>query len=355
MSRNVAVVALVLGALTLVLWLLAPEVAERAPVMAAAEREVGVAAVVEQSLEEHIEALGTTAAWESIEIRPTVTEFVAAIHFDDGQSVEKGRLLVTLVQDEERAGIVESRAVLEEQEREMRRIEGLVARKSLPANQLDERRTQRDIALARLSAAEAALADRTIRAPFAGTLGLRGPSPGALVTPETVITTLDDVAMLRLDFPVPSLLLAKLRLGSPVEATTPARPGERFRGEVIGIDTRVNPVDRSVMVRARLDNTRRLLKPGLVLNVDLFHERRTALVVPEEALIQYQREHYVFVLDRESRIARRDVAIGLRQPGIVEILSGLAAGEQVVTEGVTAVKPGDKVRIGAVTPTAAPR
>jgi membrane fusion protein (multidrug efflux system) len=210
----------------------------------------------------------------------------------------------------------------------------------------------RDIALSRLAAAQAALADRTIRAPFAGTLGLRGPSPGALVTPLTVITTLDDVATLRLDFPVPSLLLEKLRLGSVVEATTPARPGARFRGEVIGIDTRVNPVDRSVMMRARLDNTARLLKPGLLLNVDLYHEQRKALVVPEEALIQYQRQHYVFVVGDDARVARRDVDIGLRQPGIVEVRTGLAAGERVVTEGVTTVQPGDRVRIGDATASA---
>jgi len=308
---------------------------------------VRAASVERREIADRVEALGTTSSWESIEVRPTVTELVGAIHFSDGQPVTRGDVLVTLAQEEERARREEARAYLDEQLREVRRIEGLVARKSLPQNQLDERRTLRDIALARLAAAEAALADRSIRAPFTGVLGLRNVSPGALVTPETVITTLDDVATLRLDFTVPSALLSRLRPGDVVRAASPAFADREFSGTVTGIDSRVNPVDRSLTVRARIDNADLALKPGMLLTLVLEHRPRSALVAPEEALVHYQRSHFVLVIDRDdgNRLVRREVTLGARMPGIAEIVSGLEEGELLVVEGLTTARPGQQVRI----------
>ena len=308
---------------------------------------VRAATVERREIADRVEALGTTSSWESIELRPTVTEFVSAIHFTDGQAVTRGDALVTLAQQEESAQLDEARAYLDEQLREVRRIEGLVARKSLPQSQLDERRTLRDIALARVSAAQAALADRTIRAPFTGLLGLRNVSPGALVTPETVITTLDDVATLRLDFTVPSALLSRLRTGDAVTAASPAFEGREFSATVTGIDSRVNPVDRSLTVRARIDNADLALRPGMLLTLVLEHHPRTALVVPEEALVHYQRSHFVLVVDGAdgNRLVRREVTLGTRIPGSAEILSGLEEGELVVVEGLTTARPGQQVRI----------
>jgi multidrug efflux pump subunit AcrA (membrane-fusion protein) len=111
---------------------------------------VRAATVERREIADRVEALGTTSSWESIEVRPTVTEFVSEIHFTDGQAVTRGDALATLAQQEESAQLDEARAYLDEQLREVRRIEGLVARKSLPQSQLDERRTLRDIALARV-------------------------------------------------------------------------------------------------------------------------------------------------------------------------------------------------------------
>ena len=344
-ARTALAACAVVAALALGLWWLEASHERPANSFVPGLRTVGVAAAAERDIEDRIEALGSTASWESIEIRSTVTEFIDGIHFTDGQVVAAGELLVTLVQDEERAKLAEASSFLTEQEREVRRIESLVARKSLPANQLDERRTLRDVARARVAAAQAALADRTIRAPFSGVLGLRGASAGALVTPQTVITTLDDIASLRLDFPVPSILLGSLRTGQPVTATTPALAGRSFPGEVIGIDSRVNPVDRSVMLRARIDNRDLALKPGMLMNVLVQSAQRKALVIPEESVIHYQREHYVLRVNAAdgNRVERVDVEVGQRTPGFVEVNKGLSAGDTVITEGITSVRPGDPV------------
>lgn len=312
--------------------------------------EVIATRVTAREIDETLEALGTTSSWEAVELRPTVTEFVDEIHFHDGQTVAAGDRLVTLVRREELARLGEASAFLNEQLREVKRIEGLVESRSLSRNQLDERRTLVEIARQRVAVAEAAVADREIRAPFAGVLGLRQVSPGALVTPETVITTLDDIAQLRLDFPVPSLHLADLREGAAVQATTPALPDRRFAGTVIGIDSRVNPVDRSVLVRARLANEELLLKPGLLLNVDVRQDTRRALMIPEEAVIHYQREHFVLWIDvaDANRLERRAVEIGTREPGAVEIRDGLAAGDLIVAEGLAAARPGQQVVVREV-------
>lgn len=344
-ARTVLAVCTVIGALGAGYWALDASRGRPQNSFVPGVRSVVVAPATTREIEDRIEALGSTASWESIEIRATVTEIVDQIRFTDGQLVASGDVLVTLVQDEEQAKLAETRSFLAEQEREVRRIESLVARKSLPANQLDERRTLREVARARAAAAQAAVDDRTIRAPFAGVLGLRGVSAGALVSPQAVITTLDDIASLRLDFPVPSLLLGSLRTGQPVSATTPALSGRTFSGEVIGIDSRVNPVDRSVMVRARIDNSDLALKPGMLMNVLVQTERRMALLIPEESVIHYQREHYVLRVDgaKGNRAERVDVEIGLRSPGFVEITKGLSAGDTVITEGITSVRPGDPV------------
>ena len=346
LNRTALLIALA-GAAALAGWRLLGERGAPGEAFVPAIPAVRAAAVERREIADRVEALGTTSSWESIEVRPTVTEFVGAIHFTDGQAVTRGDALVTLAQQEERAKLDEARAYLDEQLREVRRIEGLVARKSLPQNQLDERRTLRDIALARVAAAEAALADRTIRAPFTGVLGLRRVSPGALVTPETVITTLDDVATLRLDFTLPSALLSRLRTGDVVRAASPAFEGREFSGTVTGIDSRVNPVDRSLTVRARLDNADLALRPGMLLTLVLEHRPRTALMAPEEALVHYQRSHFVLVVDPAdgNRLVRREVTLGARIPGSAEILSGLEEGELIVVEGLTTARPGQQVRI----------
>jgi membrane fusion protein, multidrug efflux system len=271
---------------------------------------------------------------------------VESLHFQDGQVVPKGEVLLTLHSDEERARLLEARALLQEQIREVRRIEEMVARKLLPQSQLDERITQRAVAAARVQVAESAVADRIVRAPFAGVLGLRSISPGALVGPGDVITTLDTIATLRLDFPVPSVEIASLRVAMPLTARTPALPNREFRAEVASIDSRVNAVDRSVTVRARLDNADMQLRPGLLLNVALVSAARSALVIPEQAIIQYQRQHYVFLVNHRDgdRLERRDIHIGLRMPGSVEVVRGLAEGDLVVTEGATSARAGQPVQ-----------
>jgi membrane fusion protein (multidrug efflux system) len=176
---------------------------------------------------------------------------------------------------------------------------------------------------------------------------------GTLISPGSVITTLDDTSVIKLDFSVPENFLAALREGLTVRATAPAFPGRNFTGKVASIDSRVDQATRSVTVRALLANEDGALKPGMFLNVALANDEREALIIPEEALTPEAERQYVFVV-AEGRAERREVRIGGRTPGGVEIVGGLAAGEKVVVEGTQKVRDGSVVRVAEKTSDFAP-
>jgi len=298
------------------------------------------------------EALGTLRANESVVVTANVTETISAIHFDDGQRVAQGEVLVEMTSAEESALLEEVSARVAEAERQFERVKSLAASGSASASLLDERRRDLDTARASLVAVESRLKDRLVKAPFAGVVGLRNISLGALVEPGDVITTLDDDSVMKLDFAVPSVFLPSIKPGLAIEAHAPALGERVFVGEISAIDTRVDPVTRAVQVRALLPNPDRLLRPGLLMRVDLLRRPRQGLTVPEEALLHRAEEHFVLVLaegaDGGPIAERRAVQIGARRPGVVEITSGLGPGERVITHGADKAKPGEPVSILAV-------
>lgn len=302
-----------------------------------------------QAIEDRIEALGTLRANESVELTASVTEIVAAISFDDGDRVKAGQVLVEMTSGEEHAQFEEARVTVDEAKRQYRRIKSLRAQQSASESQLDEQRRVWEASRARLTAIESRLADRLIRAPFGGIVGLRNVSVGALVTPGDLITTLDDDSVMKLDFPVPAVYLGIIRTDMPVKAITRTWQGRVFEGSVKSIDSRVDPVTRTVIVRALLSNPDHALRPGMLMSVELFSAQRQAIVLPEECLVAQGQEHFVFVVSADDNtVQRRQVRIGTRRPGQVEIIEGLTVGELVITDGTLKVRPGSQVSIRAV-------
>jgi len=300
------------------------------------------------TLYDRVEALGTLRANETVEITATVTDTITAIHFVDGQFVDAGDILAEMTSTEEHAQLEEELSRREEAQKRYERVANLIARGAVSQAQLDERERELETAQARLRAIESRLQDRLIKAPFSGVVGLRNISLGALVEPGAMITTLDDTSVMKLDFSVPSVYLATLRRGTPVSAVSPAFPGRRFTGSVSSIDSRVDPMTRAIVVRALLDNSDGLLKPGLLMSVELLKNERQALVIPEEALIPRGKDNVVLLVD-ESRspavAGQRPVVIGSRRVGEVEILEGLQPGDRVITHGTIKVRPGQEVSI----------
>lgn len=301
-----------------------------------------VAEVRPEELVDRVEALGTLRAKESVSISALVTETVTALHFEDGQRVSKGQILAEMTSDEEHALLEEARATVDEALTQYRRVQSLADQGTAARSLLDERRREWETAKARLAAIESRLADRLVKAPFAGVVGLRKISPGALVEPGDLITNLDDDSQMKLDFSVPSRFLSGLHPGLDVVARASAYGDREFRGQVSSLDSRIDPVTRSVLVRALLDNADRALKPGMLMQVELLMNPRRALVIPEEALIPLGSKQKVLVVEAGEAI-EREVQVGARRAGEVEILAGLAPGERVITHGAVKLVPGRKV------------
>jgi len=321
-----------------------------APVLAAEPIPVIVAEVKSVPFEDRIEALGTLRANESVLLTASVTETLTALHFNDGDRVEQGMVLAEMTSAEEHAQYEEAKALVAEAQRQYRRVMSLESQGTAAKSLLDERQREWQTAKARLIAIESRLADRLIKAPFSGVVGLRNISVGALVEPGDPITTLDDDSVMKLDLGVPSVYLAALRPGMPIVANTRAFGERAFHGEVSGIDSRVDPVTRAVQVRALIPNPERLLKPGMLMQVVLRNRLRDTLVIPEAALMPFGRDQFVLrvVPDGEGyQAVKRPIRIGSRRPGEVEVLEGLQAGDRVITHGGIQVRPGQAVSIRA--------
>lgn len=325
--------------------------AEKPAQKEAALTPVYVTAAKQGRVYDSVEALGTAHATESVSITANVSDLLREIRFRDGQHVKKDEVIAVLEQRELAAQLAAARARLEQENRELARLEGLLRDKAVPRQDYEQRQTSLEITRREVEEMEARIAYRTIMAPFDGVVGVRMISVGALVQPGQVITTLDDISSIKLDFTVPSTFLASLTVGSSVEAEADALAGRIFRGQIESVSTRIDPVTRSVLARAVLPNPDGQLKPGLLLRVRLIKSEREGIILPEESLTQRQQNHYVMVVNSAEGqqtagvVEERQVSVGARLPGRVEITRGLDAGERVIVRGLNRVRNGQTVAI----------
>ena len=289
------------------------------------------------------EALGNARANEAIDVRAEITAAITAIRFDEGEWVERGAVLVELENASQLAAVASAKAALVESTSQLKRSEELFKTNVVAASQLEQLRAKQEADQASVKAAESRLVQTVIRAPFAGRLGLRRVSLGSVVDTNTIMTTLDDTSRIKLDFEVPEVFVARLRAGLSVTARSAAWPDIEFRGEVVSIDTRVDPVSRTISVRAILPNENGQLRPGMFLTVSMLREDVTALLVPEEAIVPERSKQFVYVVNEANVVNLREVQTGRRRPGEVEILSGLVEGERVIIEGTQKVQSGQTV------------
>jgi membrane fusion protein (multidrug efflux system) len=302
------------------------------------------ATVAARDFNDRFTALGTAHAAESIQVTSRISSVVSRINFTEGQEVTTGQLLVELDSKEIRADLAVAEASLQQSRSQFERSRQLADTRVISQSQIEELEANMKVNEAQVQAARARLDNAFVRAPFAGMLGLRRISLGDLVGPDTLITTLDDTRSIRLEFTVPENFLAEIRKEMPIAATSVVYPGKPFDGTVSSIDSRVDPVTRSVTVIARIPNVERLLKPGMFLTVALERARRQVLMVPEEALSPRQGKQFVFLV-QDGRAVEREVQIGARSPGLVEVRTGLAAGDVIVTEGIQRLRDGVPLQV----------
>jgi membrane fusion protein (multidrug efflux system) len=293
-----------------------------------------------------VEALGTAKANEAVDITAKVSNRITAIHFREGQSVRQGDVLVELDTDEARADVAIAEAALAESRSVVNRSRELAATQALSQQQMEQLETVMRSNEARLAAARARLNELVIRAPFSGRVGLRNASVGSLVGPTTVITTLDDTSVMKLDFSVPETVLSTLSAGQEISAVSAAYTRQTFVGRVLSVDSRIDPVSRSVIVRAQIPNRDGKLKPGMFMTVRLSQDSSKAMVLPEQALVPERDQQFVFAV-RDGKATKTLITVGRRRPGEIEVLDGLSVGDLVITEGTQKVRDGLAVNVAA--------
>ena len=304
---------------------------------------VTVARVKKDQVYDTVEALGTAQANESVTINAKVTDTVRHVNFSDGEYVNAGAVLAELTNQEETASLAEARANLDDAQNELRRQEDINAKGLGSKSALDSARSKVAAQQARYDAVVARLKDRLILAPFGGLLGFRQVSPGTMVSPQTSITTIDDISTIKLDFTVPEAYLAAMTPGSRVVAQSVSYPGRNFEGLVKTVGSRIDPITRAATVRAHIPNADHALRPGMLLTVQVLTTQHLALVVPESAVFQVQNRAYVYKV--EDFVAHQtQVEIGGRHFGTAEVLSGLTDGDLIVIEGIVKLREGLKVR-----------
>lgn len=292
-----------------------------------------------------IEALGTAMADETVRITAQTQDVVEKIYFESGDLVEEGQLLAELNARKEVARVQQIKFSLDEAKRQLERLEQLRRGNAASQQQFDEQQVRVNGLQADLEVAEATLKEMKIYAPFSGRVGIRQISAGALVSPGDVFTTLDDIKPIKVDFSVPERYFASIAVDQEVITRSRAYPGELFVGRITSIDSRIDPVTRSVQVRAKIDNNDERLRPGMLLQITLLRSIDDALLLPEKALIPIQNRQYVYVLTPDNRARQKEVSIGRRKPGIVEITDGIKPGEQVIIEGIVRLRDGVPVAV----------
>jgi membrane fusion protein (multidrug efflux system) len=306
---------------------------------------VQAARIVREAVAAKVEAVGGLDAVESVVLRPEIAGRIAALHFNEGQKVKAGTLLVELDAAEQRANLAQSEAQQTMDSLSFERIQAIRAKNLVSQQQYDE-------AWAKLKNTEALrerdrvrLSKMRLNAPFEGVLGLRQVSVGDYVAPGQALVNLEALDPVRLDFQIPEKYAALAHPGQKVEMQTDAWPGRVFTGQVHAVDPRLNDATRAVKVRAYLPNPDLALKPGMSCGARLLlGGERPVLFAPEEALVAKGSQALLYRVEN-GKAVMTPVATGMRKPGWVEISEGAHEGDLIVTQGQLKLRDGAPVQV----------
>ena len=304
--------------------------------------------VTERTFSRDIEALGTLEPNEQVDLSLNASDRITALYFDDGERVRQGKTLLSLAQREQLALVESAEADVEEATRQLERVVRLADAEAVSQSELDRAQRDLDSAEANLRALQSRQKDRVLVAPFDGILGFRRVSVGSFVRPGDVVATLIDDSEMNLDFDVPSLFTRSIQPGTAIIAETDDLPGEIFEGTIATLDNRIDPVTRSIRARAKLPNPEQLLRSGMFMRVTVTADPRTNLAIPEAAVQPIGPRTYVWRVtpeDNTLKARRAEVQLGQRADGFIEVVSGLAAGDQVIVEGIIRVREGTEIRL----------
>jgi membrane fusion protein (multidrug efflux system) len=296
---------------------------------------VEAAKVVAAPLSEQVTAVGTLLSNEAVTVSSEIPGRLKEIHFQEGQPVEQGAPLFTLDDSVYRAQLDDAEAKLKLAEQTNKRTSTLFSNKYATAQSADEATSNLAVSTAATELARVQLEKTRIVAPFSGIVGLRHVSVGEYITAGQALVNLEAIDPVKADFRVPEKFLPF--------------PDASFEGKVYAIDPKLDVSGRSLLVRALVPNNDQRLRPGLFARVTvLLQLKEDALSVPEQAIVPQGDSQFVYkIVDGKVKLTK--VVIGTRREGRVEIVEGLAVGDEVVTAGQLKIRDGSAVSVVAAT------
>jgi len=310
---------------------------------------VSSAQVQREAWQPTLKAVGSLVASKGISVANEVSGIVNSIGFESGQTVNEGDVLLTLDDEVDQADLAALMAAEKLANLNYKRIRKLVREKTLPQSNLDEARATLDSARATLNAQRASIRKKTIRAAFAGKLGIRQVDIGQYLAEGTEIVTLQSLSPIYVDYSLPERFLGNLKLGQTIDVQVNAFPESNFKGEITAISPLITTGSRSVRIRATLTNEEQLLLPGMFAEVATeLPKVKNVLTLPERVISYNPYGNAVFLLvekDGQLIAESRQIETGQVRRGRVEVLNGLSEGDEVAADGINKLRNGQAVTI----------
>lgn len=337
---------LVAAALLFLLWIsLKPTRAtptEQAPATAVALSKVESVQVVP-----HLEAIGRIEAQREVLIAPEVAGNVTELSFDSGNNVRAGQVLLRLNDAPEQAKFVEAQSDFSAAQARLQRQRELLATGGTSRQTFEDAQARYDNAKGEVGRLQAVIAQKHVKAPFDGLLGIRQVHLGQYLNPGTPVTTLTDLSQLRVNFSLAEQDGAAIQQGQKVSIRVDAWPDAAFDGHITAIDPKID-LTHTVAVQATLDDPQHRLRPGMYARVQVALAPRDELLIPETAVAYSAYGEYAFIASQEDgnglTVKKVNVHIDERRGGKAVVASGLKAGQQVAVSGQLRLRDGMPVR-----------
>jgi membrane fusion protein, multidrug efflux system len=294
------------------------------------------------SLDQTIEASGTLQSNEETQVQPEITAKVVGLFFKEGTNVTKGTLLVKLYDEDLKAQLQKLQLQQQLAKTTLERQENLLKINGISRQDVDVTRNQVSAYGADMEYTRTQIQKTELRAPFNGRLGLRNVSLGAIVSPTTVITTLQQIDPLKVDFSVPEKYRAAITQGDQVDFKVAGDP-KTYKGRIYAMDPKIDLATRTIKIRAIVPNAGQLLPGAFAKVVIALKNMPDAIMIPSQAVIPGTRDKTVAIAD-SGRAKFVIVETGIRDASNVQITSGLNVGDTVITSGILQLKPKMKLK-----------
>ena len=306
---------------------------------------VGAQKPIFKEISDTLEIPGSVKANEEVKITSVVSEKIKKIHFEEGKFVKKGQLLVELFDNEEQATLIQAEAELEEAEINYDRAKKLSINGNISQSILDNRLMAKKKLYGKVKEIRARIDDLKINAPFDGFIGIRNYSEGSFIQPGEEITQIYDINFLKIQFFVPESYSDTIKIGEDFILDVASNNLKNISGLISVVDTAVDQQTRTFKVIGKIKNTNNNIKPGMMVNIKIPLEERTAILIRENCVLSKDDVSFVYVLDTNNIVTKKKIKIGQKENGFTEILSGINSKDLVIYEGINKIKEGTKVKL----------